>query len=886
MTQDQNIRLDTPLLTSRLTVPPAPGMVERPRLNEALDHTATRPIVLVSAPAGWGKTALLSNWARTGDSSAVAWLTVEPEDDRARLWQYVAASLRAAGVPPVTTAPLAVRTGPDTRYLSHLAEVLWRSSQPVTLVVDDAHHADPQSLDGLEFLVRHARGRFRLVLSGRVDPPLPIHQWRVACVLTELRARELAFTETEAAQLLAQGGYRLNTRQVRALHVKTEGWPAGLRLAALALPHHPDHDQFVDEFDGEHDTVADYLRAEVLWALSPQAQRVLRDTSVLTHLSGGLVDALTGGADGERTLSDLHRENAFIEANGGRPPWYRLHPCFADLMHLELRRRAPERIPELHRRAASWHTAHGRPHEALGHTLATEDWDRATSILAADWPDLMVAVHSETPRRDVPTPPQHVLSADPELTLAYAAHRLSLGDRPETKVLLQLACQHHELRAAGRPERFRLISGALKLTDAQLDGDAGYVESHAEPFLAYAKELLGEDRLAQVRARAVACSALGAVRQNVGDVDGAEAALQDGVEAAQRAGLALTKCACSGRLALLHATRGELRAAEHAAHAALESYPGPHRQPGPSSRAYLALAIVCHQRRQLDDAEGFLELAIESRGAGSEQLFAAACTVLRALLLQAREDPAQAWRVLRAGRLEVAAQGPSDYISNWLTAADADLQTLCGDPAAARKLLTRQLADGNGASAELILSLARAHLAAGDPAAAAAALRDSEHHHATHSLSLQLEAGVLRALVASATGDTALAEQLLERQLRLAEPEANLHAFLQAGPALRGPLLRHLDSGTAHWSMVKSLLESGNTRTAGDTKPRTHGEPLTAREAKVLRYLQSTLSNQEIAVELSLSIHTVKTHLRNIYRKLGVRGRRSAVRAARDQQLL
>lgn len=878
-----------PLLRSKLAVPPPPsGMVARTRLYELLDETADKPLVLLSAPAGWGKTTLLSGWTCTGHvGSAIAWLTVEPDDRGDRFWWYVSAALAAAGVAPASRqAPRDVR--PAGPYLASLAQALSRLPCPVTLILDDMHRLhDARVLAGLEFLVAHTPRRLRLVLSTRVDPAFAIHRWRLSGQLTELRTAHLAFTETEAAALLAAHGHTLTAGQLAALHAETEGWPAGLRCAALELHSQLDHDQFLTEFSGEHGTAADYLRHEVLQELPPKERDLLRDAAVLTHLCGELVDAVAGRADGERSLADLEHRNAFISPLGGRPPWYRLHPLLADLLRAELRQRTPERIPELHRRAAAWHAAHGRPAEALRHALEAQDWTYATQILGARWPDLMLCGNGTAPYPDVPPPPLDALEAHPELILAYAAHRLNLGDRTGAEAFLQLAERHRRPPAHDRGARLALITTALKLTEAQLDGDVDDVHCYAPQVLAGSERLPDGGGRRNEAARALALSALGTVHQLIGDVDTAEQALRSGLSAAQYAGLTSQMWLCAAHLAVLHAMRGELRTAERIAHAVLSGAPLPQSPPAPASHAYLAMASVCYQRDQLDEAERYLDLAARAGGRIPEPLFVGAARIYRALILQARGDVTRADQVLRASHRNLAEPHPSTYLRHWLVATEADLKTCRGDTAGARTLLAPLVDGAEEQSPWPTLSLARAHLHDDDPDAALALLRGwGTTDAACRTLASSLEGGVLEAAATSALGDNRRAGQLLEDLLRLAEPEDSRRVFVQAGAPLRPLLLRHLDSGTAHWSMVMQLLDAAHDRTAAVTGRQPPGDPLTSRETTVLRYLQGTLSNIEIAAELSLSLHTVKTHLRSIYRKLGVAHRREAVRKAREQQLL
>jgi LuxR family maltose regulon positive regulatory protein len=484
-----------------------------------------------------------------------------------------------------------------------------------------------------------------------------------------------------------------------------------------------------------------------------------------------------------------------------------------------------------------------------------------------------------------PPPPSDVLEADPELTLAYATHRLNLGDRSGARTFLDLAQQRLSL-AEDRIERLGLIADALRLTEAQLGGDVDTVQSYAPQVLARVPSPPNADRRGDESARAVAFAALGTARQNIGDIDAAEEALSHGLVAARHAGLTCQMWECTAHLALLHAMRGESHAAERAARAVLSAAACHQCQTTAAGHAYLTMTSVCWERDQLDDAGRYLDLAADCCGSGSDPLLRGALTIFRARLFDACGDPAQAEKVLAEGRRELTDRNSSHYLRCWMTATEADLITRRGDTDTARRLLAPLLEDPDAGSPLLTVTLARTFLADGDPAAALRLLHDwAGDETSGRSLSLRLEGGVLETMAASSAGDDRRAESLLEYVLGMAVRENARRVFVDAGPALRTLLLRHLDSGTAHWSMIMELLEA--TRAQPDPAPDPPpGEPLSSREATVLRYLQSTLTNSEIAAELSVSVHTVKTHLRNIYRKLGVPHRRAAVRSARARQLI
>lgn len=924
-----------PLLASRLSPAalPEPVLV-RPRLLDRLDRGSAGPVTLVLAPAGWGKTTLLAGWARAvRGEPPPAWVTVEAGDTGERLWAYLAAALRAAadGVPGEGPQPPVPDGPPRPDQLELLAAALASRERPVLLVLDDLHRVtDPAALAGLEFLLRHTEGRLRVVAGARTDPPLALHRWRLAGELTEIGPAELAFTADEVADLLVAHGVPLPAEAVPRLADRTGGWPAGLRFAALALRAQADPARAVDRFTGDQPDVAGYLRDEVLAPLDPAARDVLRRSAVAAAVCADLADAVTGRPDAGQVLADLAREGGFVQRDGSSPPWYRCQPLLADLLRDELDRLPADELGDLHRRAAGWYADHDRPAEALRHALAAGEWDTATELLIARWPEL-APYERDRPAAPAPAePPAEAVRRDPELALAGAAERAYAGDAEAAARQLRRAVEHARDLPAPRRDRFRRLAVAVELTLARLAGDHDEVRRAAGRLLATsAPDGPVDDPRAgaaeDADVRAVAGTALGLVALAEGELSEAAARFAEALAGARRAGRPRTELVCASRLALLDAAHGALRNAERHAREALAL---PSCQ-GWSSRldcgyAYLALALVAWDRDEPAEAAAHLTLA----GPASAEPGAAALAALcRAGLLAAGGEPAAALRAL-VGARETA---PGPELGAWLTADEAQLRAAVGDVDRARAVLvdagagatgadpspmtgavtgagpsrapgsgwagTEQRGAGGGRAA-LDVALARVRLRSGDPREAGRALPDWTGPDATAwPLSVRLSAGLLDAVLAGAGGDDRRAGRILEQVLDLAEPEGCRRVFTRAEPAVRDLLAAHLDSGTAHWPTVSDLVRGADERRAdgrrADEPPerpagpeRTLDEPLTERELTILRYLQSILSNVEIASELSLSVNTVKTHVRNIYRKLDATRRREAVRRARELRLI
>ncbi|WP_232071481.1 hypothetical protein [Phytohabitans flavus] len=486
-----------PLLASKLSVPPPPEVpLARPRLTRLLDAGARGPVTLVAAPAGWGKTVLMGAWARALPDQPVAWYTVEAGDGP-RFWAYVGAALAKRGV--------AVSEDAD---LERLASAVARLERPVALLLDDLHLAVDQTVaDGLDFLVRHSDRRLHLVAAARTEPPLGLHRWRLEGGLTELAAHDLAFTRDETAELLAGHRVPASARRVDDLHLRTEGWPAGLRFAARSLYAHPDPDRFIAGYGGEHPSVAGYLVDEVLSGQPAEAKDVLLRTSIAEPVSGELADALTGREDAARVLAELERTNGFVVPLKSRPGAYRYHRMFGELLRAELRRRSPDQVTDLHRRAAAWHADRHMPPDALRHALAGRDWTRATELLVLHWPELIPygPESDQLPAPPIPPPPASALRADPALALAYAAAFLDAQDRTSATAFLRLAQRHRDRMPQGQRARYALVAAALRLAEAQLYGDQAAVLPAARQLL----DLSATAGIGAAAARPVAASAGG-----------------------------------------------------------------------------------------------------------------------------------------------------------------------------------------------------------------------------------------------------------------------------------------------------------------------------------------------------------------------------------------
>ncbi|MFI5924980.1 LuxR C-terminal-related transcriptional regulator [Micromonospora sp. NPDC051543] len=896
-----------PLLSSRLTptVPPEP-VVARPRLLRLLDAGSAGPVTLVVAPAGWGKTTLLASWVRLtepGDAPAPAWVSVEVGDDGDRLWAYLAAALRTATgaadddlVAPLPTGP------PRPDQLELLAAGLAVAERPVLLVLDDLHRiTDPAALSGLEFLLRHSEQRLRLVVGARAGLPLALHRLRLAGELTEVGTDELAFTDDEVADLLTAHAAPLPAAGVHRLRERTGGWPAALRIAALALRGQPDPERWVGQFGGDQPEIAGYLHEEVLATIDPADRDLLRRTALAESVCADLAEALTGRADAEQALADLAGAGGPLRREDSRPPWYRCDPLLADLLRAELARLPADEVRELHARASNWYAGAGRPADGLRHALAAGRWDVAAELFVANWPELTRYDHDPVGGPPPPSAPPEAVEADPEVALASAAERAYAGDLSAATGHLRAAASYADALPTPRRDRFLRLATALELTLARLAGDLPQTRAAAARLLRVrptaaptagspdgppAGPLTDSSQSGDADLRAFTGTALGLVGMSAGGLPAAR--FVRARAAAREAGRPRTELVAASRTALLLAVRGDLRAAERTAHDALGMPPCR----GWSCRldcgyAYLALAVVALYRDQPEEVAANLALAAPAIDPGDEPVAAAVLALCRAGLARDAGDPAAAQRLLVGAREALPDEPAAAELSSLLRAAEADARAERGDLDAARDLLAD--VTGDPATPALDVALARVELRAGDLGAAGRALPDWQGPPAAAwPLSVRLDAGLLEAVLAERAGDGRRAGRVLEQVLDLAGPQGSRRAFTRAQPSVRDLLAAHLDAGTAHFPLVGDLVrgvEEGTPRPAVEPGGLLD-EPLTERELTILRYLQSILSNVEIAGELSLSVNTVKTHVRNIYRKLGATRRREAVRRARELRLI
>ena len=847
-------------------------------------------MTIISAPAGSGKTCLLRAWAdRPGQPHRLAVMQVQRDQhDAQQFWLALLSAVRQACAPTSRAEPPAAT--PDfnapamaDRVLSELADA--RSS--VTLVIDDLHElTSPEALSQLTRLLTNLPPHVHAMLTTRHDLRLRLHQLRLAGELAEIRAADLRFTERETRELLDASGIALSESGAALLHQRTEGWAAGLRLAAISLAGHPDPERFVTEFSGSERTVAEYLLAEMLERQPPDVQDLLLRTSLLERVNGELADLLTGRPGSERILLSLEDANAFVESVDPERTWFRYHHLFADLLRLELRRTLPEEVPALHRRAAGWFTLQGQVVNAIRHTQAAGDWTDAARLLADHSFSLTLDGQAQTIQallQAFPPGEDH-----PELALVRATVNLAQGRLDETAAYLAVAETYAETAPPDRQRRLRVAVASLQLSLATRRGDlAGVIEQVkflASPVTGQSDEdiALGNDL------RAVALMNLGiAEAWTLGGLPDAERHLREGAVLARQIGRPYLEVACLARLGfaslVLHSFATIQRRGREAI-ALAERY-GWGMEPV-IAPALIMLAGTMVWTGEFDEAERWLRRTAPALQTDTGPDLRLHVHMASGLLQAGRGRHHEALQEFsEAEHLRSQMEGSHAWASQmtgWLLAT----QARAGMTDRARALLAA-LDDERAGSGEVGNARAVICLAEGDPAAALAAVADVLDGTAPVLGSVTVvEAHLLAGLAHRELGDQRAASQAAERALALAESDRLVLPFAMTGSAgLLEALPRHQ---TAHAALLADILDvlHGSSPAAKEQSSSPPAEELSPGELRVLRYLPTNLSRPEIAGELSVSPNTVNAHIRRIYAKLQVRDRSSAVQRARELRLL
>jgi LuxR family maltose regulon positive regulatory protein len=815
--------------------------------------------------------------------------------DPVRFWSYVLAALRFTRALPPDSPLLHLDPPPavDADFVGRVIDGVAQLPGPVVLVLDDVQDIGTGTVvDGLAFLLRHLPDQLRLVLLGRADPPLPLHRMRASGHLAEIRPADLAFTPDETRRLAARHDLDLTDGEVRSLLARTEGWPAGLRLAVLSVRDQEDLSGAIERITGDTTRgIADYLMGEVLDGQPPEIRQFLLRTSVVDRFTPELAGLLSGAERSREVLDRLGRSDDFVVALDDRGTWYRYHNLLRDLLRHRLAVESPETVPELHRRAAGWFAVQGAPLETVRHAMAAGAYDLLGRYVTGHAASLILDPSRSAVAALLRGVPAQVSAEDGELAAVAAfAH----SDDPEPGEL------HRHLRAAtarldqlpgGRRGPEALSVRLLEAMAARRSSDPAGAAELAADVLSLAADLTTEQVPGLADYRALALVSRGKALVWLGRLDEAERSLVAGLAALDGRGLSTVqqKLLADGYLGLVSAMRGRLGEAQRRARAAVElgerigwSYEQV------LTCAYLTLVLVELQRADDKACAGVLGRARAVLDRRPDGLLDVACQLARVRLLLDRGDGPRAWEIIDAVAAEIARwPNPAPFLLRWLDVIRAEADLALGNPAGvvarlAARADSEEISDRPSAH-ELVL-LARARLDLGDAAAAAALV---EHLPAAAGVDggPATEAAVVTALAADRMGRESRAMDALSRALAAAEDERFLRPFLLAGRRLRPLLLRHREMIGRHGELVAELLDRfEDARPPQPAVP--PGEEITERELAVLALLPTMMNNTDIAAELFISVNTVKSHLRALYRKLGVTSRRAAVEQARRRGLL
>jgi LuxR family maltose regulon positive regulatory protein len=906
--QSESQHLLYPLLATKLHKPlPRTNLVPRAHLVERLQQGLSRPLTLVSAPAGFGKTTLLTQWLAESGMSA-AWLSLEVEDnDPTRFLSYLIAALQTLDTQIGVTALSLLRTPqpppPEAVLAVLVSDMTGHGAADVALVLDDYHVITTGSIQrGVAFLLEHLPLQLHLVLATRADPPLPLARLRAQGHLCEVRTTDLRFGTADAnAFLQSVMGLDLDASVIATLESRTEGWIAGLQLAALSLQGRTDVSGFLATFSGSHRYVLDYLSDEVLARQPPSVQKFLLHTCLLERLSGSLCDAVTAQEGSQAMLEALERGNLFVVPLDDERGWYRYHHLFAEVLHSHLQQREPLSPPVLHRRASAWYEQHQMPAEAVQHALSIPDVERAARLIESIALLALSQGQFTSLLGWMKALPEVLVQKRPFLCVYHAGLLALINKLEESKARLQQA----ERCVQQLPtEQAQIILGyvfAIRGYIVLLSGDMPQAVSLAQQALTLLPE-------AEMLPRAGALATVDRAYLLSGDVTPTtEHAVAAAVAFVRTSGILFSNVTGITLLARLYILQGRLRQAAATFEQVVQVVPRPEvlQTLFGSLFYYFCLGDLLREWNDLDAAERHLlqGMALIKETLTVEPFVAILGYAALARLLQARGNTAEALATLDALVHLAERRHFVPHLLTQVAAIRMQLELAQGNMAAAIRW-----ADSSGLSTEdedlgylregeyLVLARVRIAQARDDPASTFLQdvlllldrLRESAEAKARRGSVLEIQ--VVRALALEAQGDRTSALSTLERALVLAEPERYIRLFIDEGPPMLALLRLASRSGIVP-AYVATLLSAFGEQHVSELPPTSArhsplAEPLTEREREVLHLLLAGASNREIAQRLVLSVNTVKRHVYNLCGKLGVHSRAQVIIRARDLHLV
>jgi LuxR family maltose regulon positive regulatory protein len=883
--------LENNLFASKLFRPALPaalvarqGLVTRLQEGLALGRTLT----LISAPAGYGKSTLAAEWLAQV-RQPIAWLSLdESDDDPLRFFTYLCAALQQINIPLSSELLKALNAGqlpPQNILSSALVNALQAATSTCLCVLDDFQTIqDKLILSVIQDLVAHPPRHLRLILISREDPTLPLARLRARNQLTEIRAADLRFSDAEIERLLRQGlGLNLSNQELARLAERTEGWIAGLQLAALAMQSQATSDgpaslgDFIDNLSGAHRFFLGYLTEEVLKAQPPAVQDFLLQTSILAKLNGDLCDAVTEGLGSAARLEELLAANLFLIPLDDEGRWYRYHHLFADLLRNLLRRARSFEIPELHRRASRWHEAHNLPIEAIDHALAAEDFSRVAELLETQSWDMLNHGLVRKIETWIHALPEEQRYHSPRIALDFAWMHLLRGNFGQIPPYLQHAQVALTRLDANEPSRQNLQAELLALQSNLLQ-----VQGNHSASLQSAQAALQLVVPENLRVVGLASLGMGAAYRQAGNFEQAVSALQKAVQASQASGELVTEMLAVAHLTLMAMQFGRLRFAAQTAASSIERIQNSGISPPPIIGAvYGALGLVYYEWNQMDQARQYFLQGIHLGTFSGHNASLIYTKANLARLLQAEGNLDQATRQVSQS-VELLSQGAPGWVGPELVARQVSLLLAQANPDAAHALLLR-----SGITMDtpihhqtdpLHLAWLRWLVAQKRPQALDLAGRIIQSAQEGQRHGTLLQAWILSALGQAGAPQTAL--PMLEQALALAEPEGYQRIFLDEGAPI-ATLLQRLSHIPYAQKLLAFIPELAN-------QPQRVAliEPLTEREIEVLGLMAQGLKYAEIADQLVVSVNTVRFHIKGIYRKLGVNKQSQALQLARQLNLL
>lgn len=881
------------LLLSKLQIPAVrPNLVTRPRLLALLNQGLTKKIILISAPAGFGKTTLLADWLRS-TSLPAAWLSLDEDDnDFARFLAYLTAALQRLDASLDDTALDLLQSpqpGLKKAALAALLNQIERVQTESLLVLDDYHFIqDPDIHQALDYLLNYLPPTLHLVISSRADPSLGLARLRGQGTLLEVRLADLRFTEQEAGNFLSREvANPIPAREVSLLTARTEGWISGLQLAAISLQGKEDPRAFIQSFSGSNKYILDYLIEEVLQRQTPEIQGFLLQTSLLERLNGGLCDALVGQQDSQRILEELEKANLFLIPLDERREWYRYHKLFRDLLNHRLALAQADHIPDLHMKASRWYEDQGWIAEAIDHALEAGDHSKAAALIAQEAEHTLMRSEVNTYQGWIERLPEGVVEKNPNLAFYEAWARMLKG--VDFKEVLSAAgdLEGNQPQLAGRLDTlqsFILIS----------QGEFARAGETAEEALS---RLSGEDSYFRGMAFYI-LSICRILRQDMAVALENLAALSRREEYHHNP---MLKVMVLSQAARAHIHLGDLSQARQLYEEALE---GARDRMGGwipiAGEALMGLGDLLRELGDLDQAgdlilegieltrqwregaaiEGYLFLSrvkqLQGEWKAANQLLEKAIKMAEEYDVMALDDRLAALWQARLWSFEGRVPDLEAWINN--NQVDRPLSPLKNDQglilenylhAREKTIQARYLLQTGETQEALVL---------------AGQLADSFEELGWTDILIEIS--LLEALIQHQMGQGEGARAKLEQALRLGQAGGFMGLFLEIGPALEGPL-SFFSSDPEYADYIEALgqaFQPGEDDTGKISQPLL--EPLSERELDVLSYLAGSLTTPEIAGEMILSVNTVRTHIKNIYQKLGVHKRSAAVRRARGLNLL